>query len=57
MNGKKFTVEMDFNKLEKLAADLGFFNPAFLDSLDQAEKDYRSGKTKKIFSLSELREG
>ena len=55
INSKKFTVEIDFNKLEKLAASLGFFNPAFLNSLNRAEKEYRSGRIRRIDSLKELR--
>lgn len=46
---------MDIKRFEKLTAALVFFNPAFLASLDQAEKDYRAGRLKKIKSLKELR--
>jgi len=46
---------MDVEKFERLAADLGFFSPEFLKSLDRAEKDYRAGRFKKIKSLKELR--
>jgi len=52
---KKILVEMDVEKFERLAADLGFFSPEFLKSLDRAEKDYRAGRFKKIKSLKELR--
>ena len=52
---KKVIVEMDAEKLEKLAAALGLFNPEFLKSLDQAERDYKAGRIKKIKSLKELR--
>jgi hypothetical protein len=51
---KRILVEMDIEKLEKLAAALGLFNPEFLKSLDRAEKDYRAGRIKKIKSLKEL---
>ena len=45
---KKFLIELDAEKFEKLAADFGFFNSEFLESLDRAEKDYRAGRVKKI---------
>ena len=51
---RKFIVEIDLNKLEKLAATLGLFNPDFLKSLDQAERECRAGKIKKIKSLKDL---
>lgn len=52
---RKILVEMDVNKLERLAANLGLFNPKFLNSLECAEKDYKAGRFKKIKSLKELR--
>jgi hypothetical protein len=51
---KNISVELDADKLERLAASLGFFNPDFLDSIDRAEKDYKAGRVKKISSLKEL---
>jgi len=51
---KNFVIEMDANKFEKLAASFGFFNSAFLTSLDKAEKDYKSGRAQKIKSLKDL---
>ncbi len=54
-HGQKFLVEMDLEKFERLAANLGFFSAAFLRSLDKAEKDFKNGKVKKIKSLKELR--
>lgn len=51
---KKFLVEIDAQKLEKLAADFGLFNPDFLKSIEMAEKDYRAGRFKKIKSLKEI---
>ena len=53
--GRKVLVEMDAGKFERLAANLGFFNPDFLKSLDRSEKDYRAGRFCKIKSLKELR--
>jgi len=52
---KKILVEMDIERLEKLIATLGLFNPEFLESLERAEKDYKAGRIKKIKSLKELR--
>ena len=54
-HGKKFLVEMDVDKFERLAANLGFFSPEFIESLDKAEEDVRAGRIKKIKSLKELR--
>ena len=51
----KVRVEIDANQLERLAANFGFYNPEFLDSLDKGESDYKAGRVKKIFSLRELR--
>jgi len=55
INHRKFLIEMDVEKFEKLAALLGFFNSEFLKSIDQAEKNWKEGKVKKIKSLKELR--
>lgn len=52
---KKFLVEIDAYRLEKLASVLGLFNPDFLESLDRAEKDYQAGRFRKVKSLKELR--
>jgi hypothetical protein len=52
---KRILVEMDVEKLERLASALGLFNPEFLKSLDRAERDYKGGRIKKIKSLKELR--
>lgn len=52
---KRFIVEMDADKLERLAANLGFFNPDFVESLERAETDYQAGRVKKIKSLKVLR--
>lgn len=48
-------VEMDANKLEKLAADLGFFSADFLSSLERSFADIKAGRVKKISSLKSLR--
>ena len=52
---RKVLVEIDANRLERLAANLGFFSQDFLSSLDRAEKDYSTGKTKKVRSLESVR--
>ena len=51
----KFLIELDAEKFERLAAGFGFFNPDFLESLNRAEKNYSTGKIKKIGSLKELK--
>ena len=51
---KKILIELDAQKLERLAANFGFFKSEFLSSLLRAEKDYASGRVKKIKSLKEL---
>ena len=53
--GRTVRVEIDASQLERLAANFGFYNPEFLDSLDKAEADYKAGRVKKISSLRELR--
>ena len=52
---KKGTVEFDADKFEKLAATFGFFNPEFLKDLEEAEKDIKAGRIRKIKSFKELR--
>ncbi len=52
---RKILVEIDADRLEKLAASLGFFGDDFLKSLEKAEKDYKAGRIRKIRSLKELR--
>jgi hypothetical protein len=48
-------VEIDAGQFERLAAQFGFFGDDFLKSIDQAEKDIRAGRVRKIKSLRELR--
>lgn len=52
---KKFLIEIDASKFEKLAASLGFFGADFLKSLNRAEQDYKKGHVRKVRSLRELR--
>ena len=54
-NTRKVLVEMDAEKLERFAADFGFFSQEFLKSLDRAEKDYKKGRVQKIKNLKQLR--
>lgn len=53
-NNKKFIIELDANKFEKLAGNFGLFNSEFLDSIDQANRDYKAGRVRKIKSLKDL---
>lgn len=53
--GRKFIVEMDAERFEKLAASLGLFNPDFIESLEKSEKDWKAGRFRKIRSLKDLR--
>lgn len=50
----KFLIEIDAERLERLAANLGFFSSDFLKSIERAEKDYRLGKMREVKSLKEL---
>jgi hypothetical protein len=52
---RKIRIEVDADKFERLAADFGLFNPDFLKSLDQAEKDVRAGRIRKVTSLRDLK--
>ena len=52
--GKKLSVEIDAERLERLAANFGLFNPDFLKSVHQAERDYSSGRTRTIKSFKEI---
>lgn len=52
---EKVLLELDAVKFERLAASFGFFNSEFVDSIAKAEKDFRSGRTKKIKSLKDLK--
>jgi len=52
---RKILIEMDADKFERLAANLGFFSSEFLESMTKSERDYKAGRIKKIKSLKELR--
>ena len=52
---KKIIVEMDADRLERLAADFGMLNPDFLNAVEQSERDYAAGRVYEVESLEELR--
>lgn len=52
---KRVLVELDADKLERMAANFGFFGKDFLESIGRAEQDYRMGNFRKIKSLKALR--
>jgi len=52
---RKATIEFDADKFERLAAVFGFFNPDFLKSLEESEKDFKEGKVKRLRSFKDLR--
>lgn len=51
---KKVVVEMDADKLERMAAFFGMLNPGFIESVERAERDFRAGRVKKMRSLQTL---
>lgn len=53
--GKRILVELDADKLERMAANFGFFGEDFLQSIHRAERDYQIGHFRKIKSLKLLR--
>lgn len=55
INDQKMVIEINIDKLEKIAATFGFFNPELLKSMERAENECKTGKIKKIKSLKTLR--
>lgn len=55
LNHKRVVIELDADRFERLAANLGFFHPEFLKSLDRAEREITAGKTKRLKNLRVLR--
>ena len=53
--GRKVLVELDADRLERLAANLGLYNPAFVESIERAERDFRTGHVRTISTLKEIR--
>ena len=54
-HSQKVLIELNADKFERLAANFGFFSQEFLESLENAEKDYKKSRIRKIKSLKELR--
>jgi hypothetical protein len=52
---KRIVVEIDADKLERLAASLGLFSSSFLDSIARSEKEIALGKTARLRRLRDLR--
>jgi hypothetical protein len=52
---KRIIVEIDADKLERLAASLGLLSSSFLDSVSRSEKEIALGKIKRLRNLRELR--
>ncbi len=50
-----FMVEFDADRFERVAAALGMFSDEFLASIKQSEKEIKSGKTKAIKSLRDIK--
>lgn len=51
----KKIVEFNIEEFERLAGALGMFNPDFLKSLKESEKDFKEGRYSKLKSLKDLR--
>ena len=52
---KRIIVEIDADRLERLAASLCLFSRSFLDSISRSEEEIALGKTRRLRSLRELR--
>lgn len=52
---KSVIVEIDIDRLERLAASLGLLSSSFVDSISRSEKEIALGQTKRLRSLRELR--
>lgn len=50
----KLIIEIDRDRLERVAASLGLFRQGFLQSIKNAEDDIHQGKMQKIKSLRDL---
>ena len=51
---QKKMVEFDIGQFERLATELGMFDPDFIKRLNKAEKDIKAGRIRKIKSLRDL---
>jgi len=54
-HSRRIVVEIDADKLERLAASLGLLSSSFVDSISRSEKEIALGQTKRLRSLRELR--
>ncbi len=52
---KRVMIEIDADKLERLAASLGLLSPSFLNSISRSEEEIALGKSKRLRGLRELR--
>lgn len=53
-SANKYIVEMDADKLERLAAAMGWFNPDFLSTMKESAADLKAGRYTVRKSLKEL---
>ncbi|MBI5405565.1 hypothetical protein HY972_00800 [Candidatus Kaiserbacteria bacterium] len=51
----KLVLELDADRLERLAASFGLFNPEFLASVTRAEADYHAGRSHRVHMPSKIR--
>ena len=54
---KKISIEIDAAQFERMAANFGFFNTDFLESIGRAEREVAHGDIKRLRSLRDLRGG
>lgn len=53
--GRRVVVEIDADRFERLAADLGFFGKEFLASIGRAEREISGRKLNRLQGLRGLR--
>jgi hypothetical protein len=51
---RRYYIEIDSSRLKRLADVFGFYNPVFVEEIDQAERDIRAGRVRKIRSFKDL---
>ena len=51
----KYLVEIDTQDWERISRDLKMYNPKFLKSIEQSEREIILGKTRRLRSLRDLR--
>lgn len=52
---KRVSIELDADRFERLAANLGLFRKEFLESLARAEREVSQRRTHRLRSLRDLR--